>query len=389
MKESFYDRLFERIDQLDPSVIQSYFLRLTREKGVLDSIFSTIKEGILVLNKDLNIEYLNQAAHNLLGLPEDALGEAVQRYIREVNWTRLFANADKMDASRQELEIFYPRHRFLTFYIVPQKEEEGQLEQATIIFHDVTDMHLKAESVKESEKIQALTMLAAGVAHEIGNPLNSLNIHLQLLKREARKLNNSSTEDFEELIDVCSQEVERLDAITKQFLGAVRSEKPTLKPLLIADILRESLQFMKVEIESRDIRVEAQWSESLPAIKGDATQLKQAFYNIIKNAIQAMPHGGQLKIACDADDCYLMVSFSDTGTGIPRANLNKILDAYHTDRIGGTGLGLFIVERVVREHGGRIGISSNEGEGTIFSIWLPLKERRTLLIEETPTIDSE
>ena len=245
------------------------------------------------------------------------------------------------------------------------------------------------QSIRENEMIQALTMLSAGVAHEIGNPLNSLNIHLQLMERLVSRLDKGEISDeAEELIGICSSEVKRLDMIIHQFLGAVRSTKPEMTPQRIDEILSESLKFMRAEIEDKNIEVEAVFSEKIFTIPGDKTQLKQAFYNIMKNAVQAMPDGGKLTISCTYNDDFLIVSFSDTGKGIKLENMGKIFESFYTDRRGGTGLGLFIVERIIREHGGSIGVTSNEGEGTVFTIRLPLQLRRTRRIE-APTLEGE
>jgi two-component system, sporulation sensor kinase E len=385
LRPEILERLIERLGQMDSQSIQGYFLRLVREKGVLDTIFNTIQEGIIVMKPDLEMEYVNVAAFELLGLPENIIGEKINRFLKEIDWNELLMmKASAWDGfSRQEIEVFYPKHRFLTFYLLPQQDESGEkIEKITLILHDITQMRLEAESTKESELLQALTMLSAGVAHEIGNPLNSLNIHLQLMQRLTKRVKETEVaEEADELLNICISEVERLDLIIHQFLGAVRSSKPELVAVRVDEILSESVHFMKAEIENKNIVIEAILADNISTIPGDKGQLKQAFYNIIKNAIQAMPDGGKLTIGCKSNGDFLQITFMDTGKGIKLKNMGKIFDSFHTDRQGGTGLGLFIVERVIRDHGGNIGVSSNEGEGTIFTIRLPLLTRRTRRLE--------
>ena len=286
LKPELLERLIERLGQMDSQSIQGYFLRLIREKGVLDTIFNTIQEGIIVMTPDLEMEYVNAAAVELLGLPENVIGEKINRFLKEIDWTALMMmDFDAWEGfSRQEIEVFYPKQRVLTFYLLPQQDESGkEIEKIALVLHDITEMRQEAESVKESELLQAMTMLAAGVAHEIGNPLNSLNIHLQLMERLTKHIANSQvSKEAKELLGICTSEVERLDMIIHQFLGAVRSSKPEMMSIRADEILAESLQFMKAEIENKNIVVEAVLQDKLTPLPGDKTQLKQAFYNIIK-----------------------------------------------------------------------------------------------------------
>ncbi|MCM8540232.1 MAG: ATP-binding protein [Lentisphaeraceae bacterium] len=392
LKAELLERLIDRLGQMDSQSVQGYILRLAKEKGVLDTIFNTLQEGIIVMTPNLEMEYINNAAYELLGLPENVVGEKINRFLKEIDWSELIGLdvGAWQDFSRQEIEVFYPKHRYLTFYLIPQESDKGDaIEKVTLILQDITDLREKNKSKLESEMIQALTMLSAGVAHELGNPLNSLNIHLQLMQRLIKKVENPELQDeADEMLQICISEVERLDMIIHQFLGAVRSTKPEMLPLRIEEVLSESLQFMKAEIENKNIEVEAVFQEKIPMIHGDKTQLKQAFYNIIKNAIQAMPDGGRLTISCKTSNDFLNISFTDTGKGIKLKNMGKIFESFYTDRMGGTGLGLFIVERVLREHGGSVGVSSNEGEGTVFTFRLPLQLRRTRRLE-APTLDEE
>ncbi|MCM8530882.1 MAG: PAS domain-containing protein, partial [Lentisphaeraceae bacterium] len=171
LRPELLERLIERLGQMDSQSIQGYFLRLVREKGVLDTIFNTIQEGIVVMSPDLEMEYVNSAANELLGLPDNIIGEKINRFLKEIDWKALLMmDFDAWEGfSRQEIEVFYPQQRTLNFYLLPQQDESGNaIEKIVLVLHDITEIRQEAKSVKESELLQAMTMLAAGVAHEIG-----------------------------------------------------------------------------------------------------------------------------------------------------------------------------------------------------------------------------
>ncbi|MBN2450942.1 MAG: PAS domain-containing protein [Lentisphaeria bacterium] len=389
---TFLDRLIERMDRLDPTSLQSYILRLVREKGFLETIFNTIREGVIVIDRRLRIRFINAAAQGLLGISADAAGQRIDRYVRELDWGPLLkADAEQWRRiSRQVIEVFYPSHRVLTFYVVPVNNPgpEDAIPSATLIFHDVTDMYRDAEENVESQKVKAITLLAAGVAHELGNPLNSLHIHLQLLRRTLdRVAEGELRQDAGDLLDVALREVQRLDAILRNFLHAVRPVPPNLSPLNLQVLIEESVSFMRNEIEDRGMRVEVVFPESLPSILGDRDQLKQAFYNLIKNAMEAMHHAGCLRIVCAPRPDFVDIRFVDEGSGIRPEQMSRVLDPYYTTKAEGSGLGLLIVERIVRGHGGELGIESEAGQGSVFTVSLPLRERQLRLLR-SPTDDT-
>ena len=319
MKAGFLEKLIERLGRIGPEEVQNYFLRLAQEKGFLETVFNAIQEGIIVTDSKGRITYLNDAPCELFGLhASDAIGKRLDERVRGLDWESLTQSSGPVS---RDMEIFYPANRFINFYIVPLMIEHREAAVAGIgdsggsevaaasgdrgrpgstipataeqvghamILRDITESRRSAQQIIESERLNALTLLAAGVAHEIGNPLNSLHIHLQLMERQAHKLDRAAREELQESIDIARSEVNRLDSIVTQFLRAIRPSKPELHPENVNTIVEETLRFFTPEIQDRDIVVEQELRSDLPLLQIDRDQMKQAFYNVIKNSLQAM-----------------------------------------------------------------------------------------------------
>ena len=161
---------------------------------------------------------------------------------------------------------------------------------------DVTEHRKKTLSELESETVKAVSQLAAGVAHEIGNPLNSLYLNLQILEQSISDPDVMEREEMEDMLRICKSEVERLDSIIHGFLTEIRPAVPVFEPVDLREIVVDVLKFMRSEVEARQVEVKCSWAAVLPSVTGDSKQLKQAFYNIIRNAVQAMTNGGTLII---------------------------------------------------------------------------------------------
>jgi len=387
-KNSSLDRVLGRLDTLDSVNLANLVQRLARERGLFEDIFNTLQEGVLVITADGRIEYANAAAQRLVGLGAEAItGETLWRIVPGL---RISLEA-ALDADRavspvvaREFELTYPEPRSVRLYMVPFRGEgKSALRRFAVILSDITKDKQTTEARIESERTSSVLLLAAGVAHELGNPLNSLTIHLQLIERKLKKLQAASPKEAASLADsiqVCQEEVRRLDGIIGNFLEAIRPHPPDLAETNLSDVLAEVLRFQHNELADRGIKVEAETPADLPVVMADRNQLKQVFFNITKNAVEAMQPGGKLKIRSRADDDSVFLLFGDTGAGIRAEDLGRLFQPYHTTKAGGHGLGLMIVQRIMREHGGQIGVESKEGLGTVVTLQFPRKDRRVRML---------
>jgi len=190
---------------------------------------------------------------------------------------------------------------------------------------------------------------------------------------------------LQESIDVARAEIGRLDSIVTQFLRAIRPSKPQLNPENVNAIVDEAVRFFAPEIHDRDVVVEQELRSDLPLLQLDRDQIKQAFYNVIKNSLEAMKQRGILRIRTDMDDAHVLISFIDTGGGISPGNLSRVFEPYFTTKSSGTGLGLLIVRRIVREHGGELSIESSQEKGLTLTIRLPYLDKRVRMLEAGTT----
>lgn len=387
-KSSSLDRVLGRLDTLDAVNLANLVQRLARERGVFEEIFNTLQEGILVVRDDGTIEYANTSAHRVIGLGggDELPGQTLWRLVPGLR-NSLGPSLDEdigagaAPVVAREFELTYPEPKTVRLYMVPFRAPGGPaVRRFAVIVTDITKEKQSTEERIESERTSSILLLAAGVAHELGNPLNSLTIHLQLMERKLKKLKASKdTESLAESVKICTGEVARLDGIIANFLEAIRPRPPDLADMQLEEVLAEVLRFQQQELADRGIAVEAD-AHALPQVLADQNQIKQVFFNLIKNAMEAMRPGGKLTIKARADDESVHLLFADSGSGIKQEDLIRLFQPYHTTKAGGSGLGLMIAQRIMRDHGGHIGIDSKEGLGTVVSLQFPRKDRRVRML---------
>ncbi|MFT4901958.1 MAG: two-component system, sporulation sensor kinase E [Lentimonas sp.] len=391
MQHSGLDKILGRIEDLDSINLGILVQRLARERAMQETVFNTIQDGILVIDSDGVVQYANVAARNLIGIKKHDIGSTrlwkmVPDLAQSIHSDRGSAERRKATVLLREVELRYPEHRFVRLYMVPIDAQVGHDDSGgyVIVLSDVTEDKVSMEELIENERTSSILRLAAGVAHELGNPLNSLTIHLQLIERKLKKLGlGAEGQSISESLQVCQGEVTRLDGIITHFLEAVRPQKPELNELDLVLLVEEVLRVQEAELNDRKILVNVEVDGELPCVLGDRGQIKQVFFNLIKNAMEAMAAGGQLRILARCDEEFIYMQFVDTGSGISEEDISRVFQAYYTTKKEGHGLGMMIVQRIMREHGGQIGIESRQATGTVISLQFPQPHRRSRLLGST------
>ena len=345
--KDFFKGVRKHIGRLNADKLREQYELVADELARSEQLLDILKDGIVRLDANGNVAQSNPAARELLGGdPADILPD-------------LGLPVGK--SARREIAVTYPDARTLEAQTIPSDQE-------TIVYlRDITAEKARSEEELRAGATKAVSDLAAGVAHEIGNPLNAIALALQLVRRDP-----TDTES----IDTAIVQLKRLDGIVRDFLTALRPQKPNLMPGSVAEPLKNCLAALKQLLEDRQIKVTLDVPAALPNVALDANQIQQVFFNLIKNALEAMRDGGSLAIALDADDHDVSVTVRDDGMGMTAEQLAHLFEPYRTSKEKGTGLGLMITKRIVTAHGGTIAAESAPGEGTTFTIVLPRLERR-------------
>jgi signal transduction histidine kinase len=239
----------------------------------------------------------------------------------------------------------------------------------TVFFiKDVTQISAMEEQLKRADRLSALGVLAAGIAHEIRNPLTGMKMIVQLLESEF-----SEDDSRREPLGIIQKEIDRLEGIIGNLLDFARPTKPKAVEVEVEKVVDDCYLLVKNQLNKQGINFQKTTVENVPIVIGDPDQLKQVFINIMTNAIQALSPGGHLKVHIDHREEYLVIAFEDSGNGIPSDRLQDIFNPFMTTKEDGTGLGLSMAQRIVEEHGGRIEVQSSPGEGSTFYVHLPIK----------------
>lgn len=345
-----------------------------------ENILASIRAGVLTVDLGGRVTTLNRAGADILALETDAIG----RRIADVPGAGhgLLSVVDNGLNDHQllhgyEIEVPLPSGRTVlsvdsTFLC----DQESRTCGLVVTFDDVTEVRELQRRILESEKLAAMGELAAGVAHEVRNPLGAVKTCAQFLR-------GSFTADHPNMrfIQLIIRETDRLDQLVERLLNFTRSSSGDFQYENVNELLENAAALAELKVAGQKLAINKDYDTSLPCSFVDARRLQLGFLNIMLNAIDAMPDGGHISVGTSYDPVarLIRVSISDTGEGIPEDRIGKVFSPFFTTRPSGTGLGLAIVKRVVTEHGGTIGVESQVGAGTKFTITLPLQVEAGLL----------
>jgi len=374
--KAVYENALRRIDRIPPEGLKQIINNLSAENSIYEAALNSALDAIIVCDLEHKPLFINRTAEKILKLSSWTGEFPIWEQLKDdeiVDFFRKTLLADENILNR-EISLNRPGGTRVLSISISALLSNGKISGNLIHMEDITEKRRREAQLRRAESLAALTTLAAGVAHEIKNPLASIRIQLGIIRRILEKNCNKKTDSIFHNISLVEQEIDRLNAIVVDFLFAVRPMDITLIHDRAEEVVREVAELMSKEAENQNIRVITKFDADLPDVMIDRKYLKQALLNIVKNAIAAMPEGGTLTISVSVRNDELLIAVSDTGIGIPEELLAKIFEPYFTTKESGTGLGLTITFKIIKEHNGEITVESSPGIGSTFTIHLPIPQ---------------
>jgi two-component system sensor histidine kinase AtoS len=341
---------------------------LVRDRNFLHQLFHALPVGVLALDREKRVTLINGVAREIFGLDgQDVVGRMIDQ-LTGFPAELILPLCHKAPVHGVELTLTAKRRVVVGDVSPLGAPGDGWL----LLFKDVTERKYIERQLARSSRLALIGEMAAGMAHEIRNPLTVIRGFAQLLRGRGGR-------DVAECATVIMEEADRINRLLEDFLLLARPMRSVIRELNLADLLRSLCKSLEVEARKAGVRLQLRIHSPLPAVPGDARQLRQAFGNVITNAIQATPAGGLVTVSANpsADRRYLEVTVADTGKGIPAELADRVFDPFFTTKEDGTGLGLAIANRVVHDHHGELKLESQPDRGTVLRVRLPVRAGST------------
>jgi two-component system, NtrC family, sensor histidine kinase HydH len=348
------------------------FKLMERKYGVIRTFTGDILEhmhdAVITVDAGDRITIFNKQAEALLavqngtlvGRPLDTLNE------HRMEWLPAFLAAPKPYAEMTIQTRAGEREVAVSFS--ETRQPDGQSESRTVVIRDLTDARRMEREISRRGKLTAMGELASGVAHEVRNPLNAINLIVQRIQTEF--MPRKGAKEYQSLTSVLRSEVQRVNSIIQQFLRFARPAKPNLQPVVVDELVAHVATLFKEQATARGIAFSVSSKVTTP-LSADRDQLTQAILNLLQNALEASPSGGKVELHAFEEDESIVISIRDHGKGIPSNELERIFDLYYTTKPDGTGMGLAITHQIVAQHQGTIAVESEVGKGTHFVMRFP------------------
>ncbi|GAC1676313.1 MAG: hypothetical protein PVS2B2_11910 [Candidatus Acidiferrum sp.] len=338
----------------------------------MNSVMAGLEDGLLLFTRDARAVMVSPAAEKFLGAPA---GHFLGRRVTEIFppghplCEALHLEGDVLSEIASETELQTANGPKRVGVSVQAIQEAGEDMGALVTLRDLDSLESINTQLQVSERLAALGRITAGVAHEVKNPLNSMRLWLENLKESLPPEQEGAAQQAVHVLDM---EIDRLDAVVKRFLDFSRPMDIRLEATQLADLLKEVLEVAQPQLQKANVQVAQLLPIDVPEVYVDRALLKQAVLNLMLNAVEAMPGGGQLRLILSRRGEVAEISVEDTGKGITTENKQKIFQLFYTTRPGGSGIGLATTFRIVQLHNGSIDFTSEVGRGTTFRIELPL-----------------
>ena len=354
-------------------IVQNYYAvdrSLAEMKTYTENVVESMADGLISVNRERKIVTLNRKAAEFFGAKEEDLKSKEISKVLGIDIDNLLKKQGGM-LRDWELKVSsqYGAQIPLSLSAAPLKDENDKEMGSVLLLRDLREIRDLQERVRRSERLASLGRLAAGVAHEIRNPLSSIRGFAQFFQNRFK-----GQEKEQEYASVMVREVDRLNRVITELLDFARPKEPHRELHSAGEILEQTLKVLESELAKKNIAVEKNLEASLPRIWVDRDQLSQALLNLLLNALESMEGAGKIRISMESGGAeVLAISISDTGRGIPKEDLERVFEPFFSTKRKGTGLGLAIVHQIVESHKGEIKVESRAGEGTTFRITLPIQ----------------
>ncbi|MCQ2604886.1 MAG: ATP-binding protein [Spirochaetia bacterium] len=387
---SFVERAMAKTEKLPAEEKIAIYEKILKDVSADDDfmvmVLDSISTGVIVCDNDFNVIFMNKHISRLLNLNKKEFSDIKVWEIFSNRKISSFLNKSLHSDKKKASKIFSTSFRKKNFSLEVKMNVLNHPSGKTgyiINIENVTDREQEKTNAKMAESVASLTALTAGVAHEIKNPLGSMSIYLQLMKRQ---LNSLDKDDFDveqfsasmgKKIDVLDSEIKRLNDIVVDFLYTVRPMNTTLVKEALNPIVMDAVEFFIPDMTRNGIDIRTQLEENLPLLMLDKRYMRQVIINLMINARDAMKESvkKEITVTTEKNSSSVILTVSDTGKGIPEENLSKIFDPYFTTKDTGTGIGLTLVYKIIKGMGGSISVSSQIDKGTSVKIVLPRIEK--------------